>query len=365
ILASFASSTAAIAGGSGGADSRDGLVALATRVESLATLSARLVGFAEKDLAGTDLDAFTNSEAYAALREAKPTPERFATYLAEAAKFPNLDPALDPRRAVDLPKQADAVSAQAARLTSRPLQVRLDDAISARLTKLVPDIAALAPDRLRWNRRNQARIEAETRRVKDELASLDSTLKERITARLAEIAAAAKDVRDTLAAKATAVEGSEAVNAAWRTWRDALLKTYAADEQYETLRDTAAALSAALTQANSAAIAPGFVPANAASPVESQLAKAAADERERLIGAWLSGLGQAPPEPAAIAASVRTPASAFQATIAALGTLRDDLASVEDRLAQGVVPGTPGEGAALDQAWAKATAAPITALAGV
>lgn len=365
ILASFASSTAAIAGGGGGGDSRDGLVALATRVESLATLSARLVGFAEKDLAGTDLDAFANSEAYAVLREAKPTPERFATYLAEAAKFPNLDPALDPRRAVDLPKQADAVSAQAARLTSRPLQVRLDDALSARLTKLVPDIAALAPDRLRWNRRNQARIEAETRRVKDELASLDSTLKERITARLAEIAAAAKDVRDTLAAKATAVEGSEAVNAAWRTWRDALLKTYAADEQYETLRDTAAALSAALTQANSAAIASGFVPTNAASPVESQLAKAAADERERLIAAWLSGLGQAPPEPAAIAASSRTPASEFQATIAALGTLRDDLASVEDRLAQGVVPGTPGEGAALDQAWAKATAAPITALAGV
>jgi len=367
ILASFASSTAAIAGGSGAAGTsgtRDDLVGLATRVESLATLAARLADFAQKDLAGTDLDAFTSSEAYLALRDAKASEERFTGYLAQAAKFPNLDPASDPRRAVDLSKQADGVSAQAARLASRPLQVRLDDGLSGRLSRLVPDVAALAPERLRWNRRNQAKVESETRRIRDEIAALDSTLKEKITTRLAEIAAAAREVRDTLAARSAVVEGSDAANAAWRTWRDALLKSLGSDEQYETLRDSAAALAAALNQANTA-VAPGFVAVNAASPVEAQLARAAADERERLLGSWLASVGQTPPDPAAVAASAAKPAREFQATLAALATLRDELADVEDRLAQGVVPGEPGDGAALDAAWTKAAGAPVTALAGV
>jgi hypothetical protein len=368
MLSMFGARAAAIvAGGQEGmSGTSEDLEGVAARAESLSVLGGRLAAFAGSGLVATDLDALLNSPEYARLSDGGPSARMYEEYLALAAKFPVLNPALDPRREAELAARRDGLAKQAARLVGPPLRVKIEPELSARLAKLVPDVQAIEPGTLKWNRRNQQRIESETTRLVREINELDGVIKGRIDARLAEIARAAKEVRDALAARGevTGPEGSAAVNAAWRTWRDALLAELASDEQYETLRDRAEALAGALKAADAEAIPTGLTVDGEGTVVEKQLAAAAREERERLIGAWLTGVGAGVPEPETIRTGSAEQGRAFSATLGELGSLRDGLKRVEDLLAQGMVPGT-GEGRELDAAWTTASTARVVALPGV
>lgn len=345
-------------GGAGSGGSRSDLDALAARVQAVAELSARLAAFVKTDLATVDAESFTTAPGYIALTSALATSTTFEEWLKEARKWPSLTEP-DPRMALDFDALSEAIRAQEKRLTSPPLNEKVDAATAARLAKLRPDWEAIDRAKVGWNRKNQQRVENETARVKRELEEVKVALEGSIERRMTAIREGAAAARRTLTGKMQVVPDSAAINATWAVWRDAIIAAHT-DELYEEMVAKAKAVEDALTAVRNERFG-GELPkpeGGAAVPAwAAQLNSAVGAERERRIDALMKSLGATPPadmKGEAFTSAASAAAQGFTQWLARVTQMRTDLAKLEDLLGQGIAPGAGSEeGVAAEQIWTK------------
>lgn len=373
VLDKFAPAAAALGGGAGegaGSGTRADLDALLAQLQTTAELSGRLAGFVRVELATIDAESFTNAPAYGILTSAAPARETFEEWLKEARKWPSLKEP-DPRMALDFDALFVALEAQAKRLTTPPLNEKLDAETAVRLAKVKPEWEAVDRAKVGWNRRNQQRVEGETARIKTELEDLRIALEGKINRRMVAIREGAASARKMLNERVQIVADSPSINGIWKNWRDAIVGEYA-DEQYEDMVARAQATEDALVGVRRTALGATLpAPEGGAAPAAwmLQLNGAVDAERERRISAWAQELAAKPPAAAelrgeAFTSRVDATARAYTQWLDKLVQMRTDLGKVEDLLSQGIAPGAGGgsggaDGAAAEQLWTKWSTDPI------
>lgn len=369
VLDKFAPAAAALGGVAEGAGSgtRADLDALLTQLQATADLSGRLAGFVRVELATIDVESFTNAPGYGMLTSAAPTRETFEEWLKEARKWPSLKEP-DPRMALDFDALFVALESQATRLTTPPLNEKLDGETAGRLAKVKPDWEAVDRAKVGWNRRNQQRVEGETARIKTELEDLRIAIEGKINRRMVAIREGAAGARKALNERTQIVADSPSINGVWKNWRDAIVAEYP-DEQYEDMVARAQATEDALVAVRRTALGAALpAPEGGATPAAwmLQLNGAVDAERERRLNAWAQELAAKPPAGAelrgeAFTSRVDAAARAYAQWLDKLVQMRTDLGKVEDLLSQGVAPGSGGgpDGAAAEQLWTKWSTDPI------
>jgi hypothetical protein len=357
VLAKFAGAAAGIVGAGvsdGSTASLPDLLTLEKQATTAADLATQLATFAQKEWPAIDVESFTTSPKYAALAGASPSAGVYADWLAEVRRHPSLDPALDPRRAFNAGELLAGLDQAAAKLTGKPLKGVLEPSVGARLTKLHADVPAMAPDKLFWKRSNEQRVKDEAARVKGELDAVKVAIDGLIEKRRAEFAAAAADVRQRLTARNEVAPGSAAINGAWRMWRDAMVKGFK-DEDYEEIAAKGKTLEEALGQLGKT-FPPPLAKSGEGVPATDwaeALAEASGGEREKRLGAVLSGMGAEPPDPTAEAFTGATTNAAkdFAAWTAKLTQMRTELGKAEEAMNSGLESSGPESIEAIVSKW--------------
>ncbi len=349
ILAKFSAGAATMVGANvsdGSTAKREDLITLEKQATEAAELAKNLAVFVRTVWPTVDAESFTTGPKYTEMLGASPSAVVYADWLAEAKRHPSLDPALDPRKAFNAEKLLVGIDEQATKLTGKPLKGEVQPAVAARLAKLHADVPAIAPEKLFWKRSSEQKVKDEAARVKRELYEVRVAVDGMIEARRAEFVAGARDLRTKLAARNDVVPGSGAINAAWRGWRDALVGKEGAggfkDEDYEEVLTKAKALDDAL-----GALEKSF-PSALAKTGEgvpqtdwaAALAEASQNEREKRLGAALSGLGATPPDPNGDGFKSATALAGkdYGEWNAKLTQMRTELARAEDAMNSGQEP---------------------------
>ena len=321
---------------------REDLGALEKQAGEVADLAGQLAGFVRAKSGGwaaTDTESFTSSPEYGKLRTSPPTAEVFKGWLALVKQHPALDPATDPRRGLDAGARIASIDASAAALTAKPLRGAMDADVAQRLAKAKLDVAAIAPEKVRWKRTTRDRLTAEAGRLDAELTAIKGSVEGLITARRAEIATRAAEEKGALGGKNEVVAGSAAINGAWRAWRDRTLAAFV-DADYAETTEAAGRVERAFVDLD-ARVFPGALARDGAGVPQADWAVALADvsaaERERRLAGVLADVGGKPVdlESAAFATAAGAAGREFGEWVAKVGRMRAEIGAAEGALDAG------------------------------
>jgi hypothetical protein len=258
-----------------------GLAAMDAAAGKAEELGGRLASFVARDWEAVDHDAFAASRVRAEFR-GQPTWETFERWLFEVKDYPSLDPALNPTRKEDATRRLAEIDALA-RTLAADFGVSLADGEKSRIESLRARVGELSA--LPWNRANQERMVAGSAQVRRELDEEWEGLNGRLDRARAERVGNAREARDRLRAKDRVVASSDAINAAWSSWRDRLLAEYP-DDRYSEMLAHAGELEGALGEFSRSMAGSFSVGADAAA-WSAALTEAVSREREKRITAAL------------------------------------------------------------------------------
>ncbi len=335
-VATWAESLPAAAGGTASLD------AVAAALEPATRVAARLGTFLDAEYPGIDALAFHGSPEYAALAagDARPDAATFDQWVYRARAFPSLDPSLDPRRAWEPEPVLEAIASTIRTLESPPLESPLDEATRARVEQTAAEVEAVRA--LPWNARTRGDVEARTRQAGEALTQARVLVERRLAAARERVGKSDAEVRQSLAARDRIV-ASDSVNAAWRSWRDALLKAYPA-ERYQELSKAAADLREALVRLDEEMVPPARLD-GPGGEWSGALAAALAAQRETIVADAVKTLaGASAPSADAIAQAGERAGQRFRTKLAEAEQLSQAAASVHHALELGHTLDEPGVG---------------------
>ncbi len=301
------------------------------RLDEVARLAFRLSAFVAEKWQATDHQLMVaRSPVYASA--SLPGAEVFESWLREAASYPLLDAASDPRRSSPVRGVLAEVAANIDTLTGT-LNVDADAGAPQRHADLVARLEQL--DRLAWNSSTRRDIETGLAELQTQAAALRQTLANQLAQEQGKRAGSAREVRQGLSSTDSIVARSDAVNAAWRAARDRLLANIP-DEQYVQLRLKAQELQQALTAFNSA-VPPGLETSGQTAPWAGVIATESWARREQLIKDALAGWQTGPqtPDPAALAGAQGAIAADFGSWLSSAQSLIADTWAIQRMLDAG------------------------------
>lgn len=299
-------------------------------VMALDELTQPLMAVLADDWDQLDLELFERSAAHLAFDEdPTPRPDLLSMWLAEARNPRNrLLTEPDPREPSRWDEGRQQIRAGITRLTQ---EFEVDPAqgpqsMNARLAQIEADIAALM--NLRWNAANRADVSQGSRRVAEGLTRLAADVTSAVQAQIAFASQTLEEVRREYASlERIAPSGSQAVDAAWRTGRDHILRR---DLAVTALREQVAALQELLREVD--AKVPTGVTAFEGRAREwmGGMQTAASQQREQLMQSILSRVDWDQETPT-IRAEPEV-VTQFAAWLESAGRLMVDVAAIEDRL---------------------------------
>lgn len=329
----------------------------------LAGLSSRLVEFLNAGWASTDQDLFRRRSS---VHKPGVSPSRdvYEAWLFEVKSYPSLDPTLDPRRGWKVAELAAEVGVRVDALgrTGASEAKALGDEAAALRTRV--DETTKLP----WNKAEQGEIASRVAMLESAHKTLRLRLDRAVEEARSRQGADAEQVRAALKARGEVVADSAALNGAWRSWRDELLRTFD-DARFRDVERAARAAEAFLVDVDKRV--PGVIDAPHGSTTAwmTALNAQAMARREKalaqLVATWEAAGGLPDFDDPGVQGQVANAAAAQTRWLADAATLAADLARVDQRLDAARAISDTVQGPSIGQTMARWATDPLLKDAGV